>query len=81
MNEQKWIDVKDGLPEAKEGWEHSKQVLVHYDGIPNEKVECYSIAYYHYNPPFRKAGWIDFNSTRFPTHWLPIPPLKNEEEK
>lgn len=68
-----WISVNDQLPERKEDWDHSKQVLLWYAG--NEKyVKDYGIGYYHYNPPFSKPGFIDFNNYgRTPTHWIPLP--------
>ncbi len=81
MNKTNWIDVNERLPEPKDGWDHSEQVLVHYNGIPNEKVEGYGISYFHYNPPFQESPrFIDFNDSREPTHWMPIPPIENSTD-
>jgi hypothetical protein len=79
--ESQWINANERVPKAKKGWDHSERVLVHYDAIPNEKVEGYGIAYYHYKPPFKEQQcWIDFNDSRTPTHWMPIPELNKDSK-
>jgi hypothetical protein len=65
-------------PPKKEGWNHSEQVLVYYEAIPElDLVDKWGIAYYHYNPPFKnKPEWIDFfNPNRVPTYWWELPTL------
>lgn len=69
-------DADKELPPKKEFWDHSKMVLVYYDAIPELDLgSCWSIAYYHYNPPFKKKGeWTDFNiGSRVPKYWWHLP--------
>ena len=69
-----WVATKDRLPEAKEGFEHTEQCLVWYQPT-TDAVGNFGIAYYHYNSPYKGAGWIDFaHLGRTPTHWQKITP-------
>lgn len=69
-----WIDVKERLPPAKEGWNHSERVLLFYPGNETQTTE-YGIGYYHYDPPYKKASFTDFsNYNRQPSKWSPIEP-------
>lgn len=63
-------------PPLKHGWEHSEQVLVWYPAVENRLSERYSIAYYHYQPPFDGPQWVDFSGTaqgRTPERWWNLP--------
>lgn len=67
-------------PPRKEGWNHSNRVLVWY--APNEhSSDTFSIAYYHYDPPFKNAPeWTDFDngSCGEPAFWWPLPEIPAE---
>jgi hypothetical protein len=72
-----WIPVTEGLPERKDGWNHSDTVWLFYQGNEHDMETC-GVGYYHYEPPFEKhARWIDFHYSRGrqPSHWMPIPEL------
>jgi hypothetical protein len=63
-------------PPRKKGWNHSERVLVFYEGVPEAgTLERWSIAYYHYDPPFKnKPEWCDLYVTgRTPSAWWPLP--------
>jgi hypothetical protein len=66
-------------PPKKDGWSHSEQVLVYYES--NERAcSRYSVAYYHYDPPFESEKWTDFSGSaygRSPLYWWPLPSLPN----
>lgn len=65
-------------PPAKEGWEHSEQVLVYYESQPEIGLgDRFGIAYYHYFPPFKDSPeWIDFTqSGRAPKYWWTLPTI------
>ena len=63
-----WIPTTERLPEAKEGWKHSKRVAVLYAD------NNYGIAYYNYEPPYMQPGFTDFaHFGQQPTHWMPLP--------
>jgi len=68
-------------PPKKNDWSHSEQVLVYYAG--NERAcSRYSVAYYHYDPPFESEKWIDHSGSaygRTPLWWWPLPSLPNAE--
>lgn len=65
-----WTPVEESLPPKKDEWNHSERVVIKYWGGE------LGIGYYHYNPPYREPGFIDFfNVGLQPTHWLPIPEL------
>lgn len=67
-----WYKPEEKLPPAKPGWQHSEQVLVHYEG-GEVGVETFGIAYYHYDSPYAGAKWIDFHHMgRTPDRWQPI---------
>lgn len=70
----------DTPPPAKEGWQHSDMVLVWYPGAPEAgKTDRFGIAYYHYNPPFEDARWIDWDHPgRAPRWWWPLPSPPND---
>lgn len=73
-------DVSRELPPKKPEWQHSNQVLVYYESIPELGVtDKYGIAYYHYDPPFKNQGeWIDFcNSDRSPKYWWDLPSINS----
>lgn len=63
------------IPGKKQGWEHSEQVLVWYPALPEANLtDRYSVAYYHYNPPFNGPNWVDFfNPGRIPERWWYLP--------
>jgi hypothetical protein len=65
----------NNLPQKKAGWDHSEQVLVYYEASPEiGQTSKYSIAYYHYNPPFDGPHWTDFNTYgRIPSQWWELP--------
>jgi hypothetical protein len=67
----------DQPPPAKAGWDHSERVLVHYAAIPEGRLEAWSIAYYHYDPPFDGPNWVDFKYDRTPVRWWPLPVKKD----
>jgi hypothetical protein len=54
-------------------------VLVFYKGN-EQRVSTYSIAYYHYDPPFEsKPKWIDFSGNgygRAPERWWKLTTIK-----
>lgn len=68
-------------PPAKEGWEHSEQVLVYYDIIPELNYGAgFGIAYYHYFPPYKnEPEWVDFSyngrAGRVPKYWWTLPSI------
>lgn len=67
-----WVYCDDRLPERKEGWNHTDEVLVWYEG-GEQKIAKYGIAYYHYDPPHRAPEWVDFaNLGRVPWMWKAI---------
>jgi hypothetical protein len=69
-------------PPEKKGWDHSVMVLVYYQADPEmDRIEKWSIAYFHHNPPFdQKPHWVDFNTTRgAPNYWWPLPELPNAD--
>lgn len=67
-----WTYCDDRLPERKEGWSHTDEVLVWYEGGV-QKMAKYGIAYYHYDPPYRDPEWVDFaNLGRVPIVWKAI---------
>lgn len=71
-----WVPCSERLPEAKEGWEHSEQVLVWYQPTA-DAVGNYGIAYYHYNSPYQGSTWIDFaHLGREPIAWHPLVPYQ-----
>lgn len=65
----------DKPPPKKAGWDHSERCLVYYEASPElGLVENFGIAYYHYNPPFEKAHWVDFaHHDRTPSLWWFLP--------
>jgi hypothetical protein len=63
----------DQPPLAKQGWDHSERVLVYYEAIPEICLDAWSIAYYHYKPPFDGPHWTDFRYNRTPACWWPLP--------
>jgi hypothetical protein len=68
-------------PPKKEGWNHSEQVLVYYKGN-EERISRFSVAYYHYDPPFESPRWIDHSGHaygRSPLYWWPLPSLPNDK--
>jgi hypothetical protein len=74
--QKEWFYPEKTLPPAKEGWNHSEQVLVHYEG-GETMVETFGVAYYHYNSPYAGSKWIDFHHMgRTPDRWQPINPPK-----
>lgn len=61
-------------PPRKEGWDHTEQVTVHYPANPDLGLsEAWGVAYYHYKPAYGKPGWTDFNNSRTPDLWWPLP--------
>jgi hypothetical protein len=69
----------DNPPPAKKGWNHSDLVLVYYKSNPELNLtDEWSIAYYHYDPPFKNAPeWVDFRTDRdIPDYWWPLPQVK-----
>lgn len=63
-------------PPAKEGWNHSDQVLVFYEvSAELQLANKFGIAYYHYSPPFKgEPCWVDFdNADREPKYWWKLP--------
>jgi hypothetical protein len=62
-------------PPSVPGWNYSVHVLVYYEASPELGLaETCGIAYYHYNPPFDKAQWIDpAHSGRTPAFWWYLP--------
>lgn len=71
---------KGELPSRKEGWNHSDRVLVYYEGSETQ-VDQYSIAYYHYDPPFQCAGFIDWTyPDRVVKCWHPLPSPPTQAE-
>lgn len=80
LSDDGWTYCDDRLPERKEGWEHTDEVLVWYEG-GERKMAKYGIAYYHYRPPYRDPEWVDFaNLGRVPIAWRPLPaPTKGRE--
>lgn len=67
----------DNPPPKIPTWDHSEQVLVYYEANPEVGItDKWGIAYYHYNPPFESARWIDFdNVDRTPKYWFKLPKL------
>lgn len=75
-----WTYCDDRLPERKEGWNHTDEVLVWYEG-GEQKMAKYGIAYYHYDPPHRDPEWVDFaNLGRVPIMWKTITKPANRGE-
>lgn len=68
-------------PPAMSDWEHSERVLVYYPDAPEiGKSDIWSIAYYHYNPPFVNHGkWVDHltGGRGEPAYWWPLPVVPN----
>lgn len=72
LSDDGWTYCDDRLPERKEGWSHTDEVLVWYEGA-EQKMAKYGIAYYHYDPPHRDPEWVDFaNLGRVPIMWKAI---------
>lgn len=51
------LESCDNPPPRTEGWHHTERCLLFYQEENGEKH--YGIGYYHYDPPYRAAGWID----------------------
>lgn len=69
-------------PKAKKGWDHSDLCLVYYQPNPEaQQLERWSIAYYHWQPPFKeKPQWVDFLTDREnPDFWWSLPDAPNEK--
>jgi hypothetical protein len=76
MSQEKHCCFKDPPP-PKEGYSHSKQVLVYYNANPPYATEKWSVAYYHYDPPFNGNAWTDFyNYGKTPDYWWDLPELE-----
>ena len=75
-------DATKEFPPKLKGWNHSNRVLVYYEAIPDLNLtNTWSIAYYHYEPPFKDGPeWTDFNvGGRTPKYWWDLPNLEVEE--
>jgi hypothetical protein len=64
-------------PSKLSGWQHSRRVLVYYPACPElGKLEKFSIAYFHYEPPFDNPKWVDFyNGGTTPQFWWDLPEI------
>jgi len=62
-------------PPRYQDWNHSERVLVYYPATERH-TDTYSVAYYHYKPPFEDPGWVDFTvRERTPQYWWYLPSL------
>lgn len=75
------LDAEQILPERKEGWAHSRQVLVWYPRT-EERGATFGIAFYHYAPPFDEPPhWVDWSGKSYgrnPRYWWELPVVDKE---